>query len=109
MLNGKWLTVAACLAFAIAAAPPAGAEEQPRLVRKTEPKYPAEAKRQGIEGFVIVRFVIEPNGEVVDAEVVSARPEGLFERAAVECVSEWLYETGGERVRDMMVEVRFKL
>lgn len=109
MLKWKCVALAAFVAVAFGAPQPAHAADEPRLLRKTEPKYPADARRQGIEGFVIVRFDIEPNGEVTDPVVVSARPDGLFERAAVECVSEWLYEASGERVRDMMVEVRFKL
>lgn len=38
----------------------------------SELKYPKKARRKGIEGKVVVKFVIEKNGEVGEASVVTS-------------------------------------
>jgi protein TonB len=48
--------------------PIAGQPNQP-------PAYPAEAKAAGIEGTVVVRFVVTEKGEVAQVQVVSGPPE----------------------------------
>ena len=44
-------------------------------------KYTLEAKRQGIEGQILLRAVIDAEGNVADAEVVQGLPNGLNEAA----------------------------
>ena len=52
----------------------------------TNIKYPDEAKQKGIQGRVLVRFVIDENGNVTDPVIVkSADP--LLDRAAFEVMS----------------------
>ncbi|MEK9766458.1 MAG: energy transducer TonB [Thalassolituus sp.] len=45
--------------------------------------YPARAKMRGIEGVVKARLTIRPDGTVSNVEIVSAEPEGVFEREAM--------------------------
>ena len=45
--------------------------------------YPARAKMRGIEGIVKARLTIRPDGTVSDVEIISAEPEGVFEREAM--------------------------
>lgn len=47
----------------------------------SELKYPKKARRKGIEGKVVVKFVIEKNGEVGEASVVSSVSPLLDEEA----------------------------
>lgn len=47
----------------------------------SELKYPKKARRKGIEGKVVVKFVIEKNGEVGEASVVTSVSPFLDEEA----------------------------
>jgi protein TonB len=80
----------------------------PRAASKPPPIYPERAIDAEREGVVKLRITIQPNGDVSDAAVVSARPEGWFEAAALQAVRRWRYESSG-RTSTTVVEVEFKL
>lgn len=52
---------------------------------KKEMVYPAEAKRKGVEGRVIVEFVVERNGRITSAKVVKSI-DPLLDREALRIV-----------------------
>ena len=54
--------------------------------------YPRRAQSRGIEGFVIVEFVVTKTGAVSNAMVVQAKPEGVFDRAALDAVAKFKYK-----------------
>jgi TonB family protein len=62
----------------------------PVLVEQVQPRYPATARRAGVEGRVILRAVIRRNGSVDDVEVIRDLPHGLGE-AAREAVEQWRF------------------
>jgi protein TonB len=55
------------------------------------PQMPDWACKQGIRGWVEVVFTVMPNGRVRDVKLVDADPRGVFEAAAVESISNWIY------------------
>ena len=55
------------------------------------PAWPASAAA-GVEGWVLLRFTLLPNGTVSDIEVKEAHPAGVFEASAVEALRQWTYE-----------------
>jgi len=59
---------------------------------KVAPIYPRRAQSRGIEGFVIVEFVVTKNGSVRDAKVVAAKPADIFDRAAVAATLKFKYK-----------------
>ncbi len=63
----------------------------PRLLAKTEPEYPEEARRAGAEGTVSVRIEIKENGQ--PGEITIARSSGRpsFDAAAIEAVRTWRF------------------
>ncbi|MCC5825827.1 MAG: energy transducer TonB [Alkalimonas sp.] len=61
------------------------------LVR-VEPRYPVEAARQGISGWVQLRFSVDEAGNVQDVEVVAAEPANLFNREAMRALRRWKYQ-----------------
>ncbi|MDZ4870556.1 MAG: TonB family protein, partial [Alphaproteobacteria bacterium] len=71
-------------------------------------RYPRRAEEQEKEGVVRVRVTIQPDGTVTDVVVVSARPPGWFEQAAIDGVKRWRYKAPG-RVVVAEVDVEFKL
>ena len=54
--------------------------------------YPRRAQSRGIEGFVIVEFVVTKTGAVTNAVVVKGQPEGVFDRAALDAVAKFKYK-----------------
>jgi D-alanyl-D-alanine endopeptidase (penicillin-binding protein 7) len=75
---------------AAAAAPRTARERKP--VQKVQPTYPAEAKKAGIEGNVVLDVLITAAGDVTDVKAVKG-PEELRESAAA-AVRQWKYEPG---------------
>ncbi len=57
-----------------------------RLLSVEPAKYPENLYKSRLEGFVTVKFSIDTNGTVIDAEVVEEVPEGYFAEAALESV-----------------------
>lgn len=72
------------------------------------PQIPEIAFKQGIEGWVEVVFVVLPNGTVENIRIIDAQPKGVFEAAAVEGVSSWLYASH-PRAREVKQKVHFRL
>ena len=69
--------------------------------RSPAPGYPRKARLRGVEGQVTVRYAVDTRGRVSDVEVLSARPEGVFDKAVVKAVRKWRHEpflAEGEKV-----------
>jgi len=63
--------------------------EPPKLMTRVTPVYPAEAKKAGIEGTVILGATIDGEGKVTDVKVLESIP-GL-DQAAVDALKQWVY------------------
>ena len=56
------------------------------------PRYPQNALRRDITGWVDVYFTITPDGETTDIEVGNAEPADIFNKAAMQAVEKWTFE-----------------
>ena len=75
------------------AGPPArvgGDVKAPRKVRSVNPEYPADARRAGLAGVVILECTLDPRGEVADVVVLRGVPP--LTEAASKAVRQWRYE-----------------
>jgi protein TonB len=61
-------------------------------VSRTPPRYPYQARRRGIEGWVRVSFTVTSDGDVEDVIVEEAEPAGIFEQAAIAAVYKWKFK-----------------
>jgi protein TonB len=59
---------------------------------KVSPVYPRRALSRGIEGYVIVEFTVTKSGTVTAPMVINAKPEGIFDRAAMDAASKFKYK-----------------
>lgn len=89
-------------------------EGMARPIVRMEPKYPAEAARDGIEGWVKLLFSIDVLGQVQNIEVIESEPKRIFDREATRALSKWKYKAqivaGVPQAQDgMMVVLDFKL
>ena len=67
-------------------------------------KYPVIARKQGIEGNVIVKIIVDEEG-VPNSPTIMRSPSPLLEDAAVEAVMKQRFEPGRQRGRAVKVEV----
>ncbi|HSP57335.1 MAG TPA: TonB family protein, partial [Halomonas sp.] len=74
------------------------------------PEYPSRAQRRGMEGFVELEFVIRRDGRVDPGSirVVKANPRHIFDKAALEAVRQWRFDTSG-RLRQARQRLEFQL
>jgi protein TonB len=73
-------------------------------------KFPAQAKRDGITGKVVVRCLIGTDGKADKMEVVESEPAGIFDESALSTLKYWQFRPGikqGEMVATW-VKVPFK-
>ena len=84
----------------------------PRLLLKIAPVYPEVARKARLEGRVVLRAIVGPEGDVESVEVVSATHE-IFRQPSVEAVRRWRYtptRVAGSAVRVVFnVEIAFVL
>ena len=76
---------------------------------KPAPEYPREAKIARQQGSVVVRFTVNDNGHVTDAEAVSPSPYPLLNQAAVRAVRETWDNFPKGKVRVYDVRFQFEL
>lgn len=74
----------------------------PRATQQVPMKYPADAKRKGVEGYVTLSLLIGDDGHVQRVRVLESEPAGVFDEAAAEAVRQWAFEPAqykGQSVR----------
>ncbi len=61
----------------------------PKAISMQAPSYPAEAKAAGVEGLVVIQYVVTESGEVRDVQVVRGPPELVA--VCVSAVKSWRF------------------
>ena len=87
--------------------PQENALRAPQRIKYVEPVYPPRAKKAEVEGTVVLAIVIAPSGDVSDVGIIESVNRDL-DRAAIEAVRQWKYETGDGPV-SMKVTVGFNM
>jgi protein TonB len=123
MSNRVWLSSLglACLVVGLTAAPlragtpgePSQGLKEPTLVHKVAPTYPPDAKKEGVEGVVVLNAVIAKDGSVRETSVKQAADNRLVE-AARAAVAQWRYEPVRDKKGQVVeatitVNIRFRL
>jgi outer membrane biosynthesis protein TonB len=96
----------------VAVADKVSAPGEPKIVRKVDPAYPAEARADKVQGLFVIELVIGKDGAIKDARVVSSAPtverlkelepkkgtpaalegDSRLAAAALDAVKQWRYE-----------------
>lgn len=81
---------------------------------RVEPRYPNRAIKRKLEGYVIMRFTIDPTGKPTDIQIIESNPPRIFEREATRALRQWKYQPNvenGESVAQVgqTVRLEFKL
>jgi protein TonB len=74
-----------------------GLSESARLAagRMPAPSYPAECRRKGQSGTVVIEFTVDSSGRVISAYAKSQSPWPLLNHEAVRTVRRWKFPPGG--------------
>jgi protein TonB len=91
----------------------ADVDTKPKVIRQMPINYPTLAKRNGVEGRVVVRVLIGKKGKAEKMEVVQSEPEGIFDENAMKSLKYWQFRPGilnGELVPTWVsIPLSFKL
>ncbi|MDP4984678.1 M56 family metallopeptidase [Pseudoalteromonas tunicata] len=87
----------------------AQADSKVSPIMRIEPKYPADAVAQKIEGSVVLKYDINPAGQVKNVSVVSAQPEKVFEKNATVALEQWQYKATTQGAQNLLVQLDFLL
>jgi len=71
---------------------PAAAESN--VIHRVEPEYPETARAQNLQGKVVLKIRIQPDGTVEDVQLVSGDP--LLAQAAIAAVMQWKFKPQAE-------------
>ena len=64
---------------------------KPRIRSRPPLEYPAQAAKNGIKGYVVIRILIGKNGTVEVAKVIESQPEDVFDQAALDAIYQWRF------------------
>lgn len=86
-----WMVKKELAEFEKGAVKAVGDIKPPKLIKKVDPVYPDEARKQGISGVVFLSVRSDEEGNIVGVKIVKS-PHELLSKASVEAVKQWKYE-----------------
>lgn len=79
------------------------AVQLPYITYSTTPPYPQEARKNSVEGTVHIKVLIDINGRVSSASVVSSSGSSLLDNSALQAVYKWRFspakDASGKKVQ----------
>ena len=78
-------------------------------VMRIEPRYPVQAARDGVVGFVQLKFDVTAQGKVVNVSVIKSSPNGVFDKEAQHALEQWQYNETGKLHKGNLVQLDFEL
>ena len=76
-------------------------DQPPRVIKRVDPAYPAEARKKGLEGVVTLKFIVTKEGKVIAPSILKSSPEGVFDEGTLTAIRKWRFKPavkGGEPV-----------
>lgn len=67
------------------------ADQPPQAVSQATMEYPADAKVDGVEGYVTLSVLIAESGQIQDVRVLESEPSGVFEDVAIDGIRQWRF------------------
>ena len=79
-------------------------DQIPVVRTQKQPHYPAALKKAGVNGEVVVGFVVNEQGDVGDVKVVRSSDQ-RFDRAATDAVRQWTFSPGMKNGKPVNVRI----
>jgi protein TonB len=86
--------------------PPYKVTKLPELVSEVKAEYPDEARKQGLEGQVLLRLTIDATGKVTKAVIIKGAGSGFDERA-LEASKRFKFKPGMEGDEAVTTEITY--
>lgn len=80
--------------------------QMPKLLSEVRVPYPAEAKRNGVQGAVVMDLLIDANGNVRDVTLIEGPEQGLNE-AAMSAVRQFRFSSAYIEAKAVAVKIRY--
>jgi len=77
-----------------------------RPIVRIPPKYPMDAMRNGIQGWVRLAFDVNEIGKVVNVSVIDSQPKRIFDKAARQALRKWKYQAKSVNGKSVFQENR---
>lgn len=120
-MKKTFLILLTCLAFSLGAAAnepqvdpqpvtPVSVATKAEFISTEPPVYPRRALKEGIEGWIVLKMIVLPDGTTDQIEVVSSSIDGEFDRAAIESAKTRVYKPAtmnGEPVMQANHQARY--
>ena len=77
-----------------ATAPKAGKDKdvtKPEVMTRVDPKYPEDAKKEKVQGEVVLDAIIGADGKVVSVTAAKS-PDDRLSKAAIDAVKQWTFQ-----------------
>ncbi|MGY0218018.1 TonB family protein [Endozoicomonadaceae bacterium StTr2] len=86
-------------------------EANPTILSKIRPEYPHKAQRRGLEGRVLIEFIVNTKGRIKPGSLVvlESTPPGIFEHAALRALKRWRFKTRVEEGQAQPYKTRQEL
>jgi protein TonB len=68
-------------------------DQRPTAISQQQPSYPYDMRRAGINGTVVVEFIISTSGDVIQTQIVRSSHRE-FEMPALQAVQKWKFKPG---------------
>ncbi len=83
---------------------PADLDKRPEPISQPSPNFPYDLQHVVSEGSVVVGFIVDRHGDVVQARIISSSNSG-FERAALSAIEKWKFRPGVKNGRKVGTRV----
>ena len=88
-------------------------DTKPKPIHIPKSEYPESARREGIQGIVMTRVLVDTNGSVIDAEIKESSGNALLDAAALKAVKKAKFTPAkhkGKRVKVwVQIPMRFTI
>lgn len=75
----------------------------------TRINVPAEAQKKRVPGRVVVEYLIDSDGQVIEPSVVEAEPPGVYNKAALDLLRGQRFEPAPSNTRRLPVKTRTEI
>ena len=83
-------------------------DERPRPVVQTKPQYPLDLRQAGINGEVVVQFLVDSKGSVRNVKVMRSTNPG-FDESVLRAVRTWRFEPGKKNGKAVTTRVQIPI
>ncbi|MCX7512903.1 energy transducer TonB [Frateuria hangzhouensis] len=81
----------------------------PVMTKYVQPRFPTKARRTRTQGWVVVGYTVDVEGNVTGAQVVDAQPRHVFDREAIDAVERWKYKPATRNGRAVEANLQKKI